>query len=208
MSSSTPIENPQAWWDELEDQWKLAYSQAVFNQRQLYTPSAEEIQALLTLPVLRFASLDSTNPNMSVDLTNLSGLSQLQQVELLFIQNHPITSLKEISELTQLKQLIASGNQLTSLEGIEKMTQLEKLYVQQNQLTSIAQVSGLTALRELNIFKNPLTRIDGLGAQHEGTLEQLMALPLPELVEGETERIEEVLGISLEVGSRIRRRRF
>ena len=197
MTENIVEQDPISWWNELEEQWQLAFSHVAFGQREMHTPSLEELQDLLTMPVLRIASPGSMHPNTSVDLTNLSGLAKLRHVELLFVQNHPLTSLEEIADLTQLKQLVVPGNQLTNLKGIEKMTGLEKLHIQGNELTSIAEVSHLTALVELYVFGNPLPMLDGLGSQHKGTLKQILTMPNPLLQAEEISRVEEMLDIQL-----------
>ncbi len=201
MAENTIEQDPISWWNELEEQWQLAFSHVAFNRRELHTPSVEELQDLITRPVLRIASPGSMYPNTSVDLTNLSGLSQLRHVELLFVQNHLLSSLEEIADLTQLKQLVLPGNKLTSLKGIEKMTDLEKLHVQNNELSSIAELSHLTKLVELYVFHTSLSKLDGLGPQHKDTLKQVLARPNPELSPEEISRIEEMLDIQLGKGA-------
>lgn len=195
-------QTPGKWWNKLEDQWKLAYSQAYFQQREIYTPTTVEIQQLLEAPVLRLASPGAYHPSMGFDLTNLSGLQGLKKLELLFVVHHQLNNLEEIAELTQLKQLVVYNNGLTSLCGIEKMLALEKLYVQENNLTSIKEIESLTQLQEFHFFKNPLASLDGLGPQHQDNMKHILAFPTESLSEDEIQRKQQQTGILFEKGSR------
>ncbi|MGH1437753.1 MAG: leucine-rich repeat domain-containing protein [Lewinella sp.] len=196
------MQKPQAWWDQLEDQWKLAFSQAVFHARTVYTPTDAEILDLWTMPVLRFASPGSENPNMGFDLTNLSGLKGLKNLELLFVTHHEITSLEEISALTQLKQLVVYNNKIESLSGVEKMLNLEKLFVHKNQISSLEKIAFLSHLQEISCFKNPLKSLQGLDVRHQPKLQSILALPNDHLSEIEIKRAEKATGLTLEKGTR------
>ncbi|WP_020537827.1 leucine-rich repeat domain-containing protein [Lewinella cohaerens] len=196
------MQQPQAWWNQLEDQWKLAFSQAVFHARTVYTPTDAEILDLWTMPVLRFASPGSENPNMGFDLTNLSGLKGFKGLELLFVIHHKITTLEEISTLTQLKQLVVYNNKIESLSGVEKMLNLEKLFIHKNKISSIAEVALLSHLQEISCFKNPLKSLEGLDVRHQPKLQSILAFPNEHLSETEIERAEKATGLSLEKGTR------
>lgn len=196
------MQQPQAWWNQLEDQWKLAFSQAVFHARTVYPPTDAEILDLWTMPVLRFASPGSENPNMGFDLTNLSGLKGFKNLELLFVIHHEITNLKEISALTQLKQLVVYNNKIENLSGIEKMLHLEKLFVHKNQISSLKEVSSLSHLQEISCFKNPLKSLQGLDARHQPNLQSILAFPNEHLSEIEITRTQKATGLPLEKGTR------
>lgn len=193
---------PLAWWNQLEEQWKLAFSQVFFLKREAYTPSEAEILDLWTVPVLRFASPGAANPNMGFELTNLSGLRGLKKLELLFVTHHKITTLEDISDMAQLKQLIVNNNKISSLAGVEKMAHLEKLFVHNNQITSLEEVAFLSQLIEFTCFKNPLASLRGLAAEHQPNLQRILALPNEYLTENEVSKAEKATGLVLEKGTR------
>lgn len=202
MPTNLMQQAPLAWWNQLEEQWKLAFSQAFFQKREAYTPTEAEILDLWTIPVLRFASPGALNPNMGFELTNLSGLKGLIKLELLFVTHHEITSFEELSDMVQLKQLIVNNNQINSLSGVEKMVNLEKLFVHNNQITSIEEVAFLSQLIEFTCFKNPLKSLHGLATEHQPNLQHILALPNEYLSENEISRAEKATGLVLEKGTR------
>ena len=193
---------PLEWWNQLEEQWKLAFSQVFFQNRAMYSPTAAEILDLWTMPVLRFASPGAENPNMGFELTNLSGLQGFTTLELLFVLHHEITQLQEISALTQLKQLVVYDNKIQSLSGVEKLLNLEKLFVHKNQISSIEEAAFLSKLTAFTCFKNPLESLRGLATEHQPNLQSILALPNEYLSEEEISRAEKATGLTLEKGSR------
>jgi hypothetical protein len=193
---------PLEWWNQLEEQWKLAFSQVFFQTKTYYSPTKAEILDLWTMPVLRFASPGADNPNMGFELTNLSGLQGFPKLELLFVIHHEITHLQEISALTQLKQLVVYNNKIESLSGVEKLLDLEKLFVHENNISSIEEVIFLEKLAAFTCFKNPLKSLRGLAVEHQPNLQSILALPNEYLSEEEILRTEKATGLTLEKGSR------
>ena len=193
---------PLTWWNQLEEQWQLAFSQAFFIKRDLYTPTEAEISDLWTMPVLRFASPGAENPNMGFELTNLSGLQGFTKLELLFVVHHEITHLEEIHGLIQLKQLVVNNNKIDRLSGIKNLVNLEKLYLHNNQISSIEEVAFLNQIMEFTCFKNPLKSLHGLAAEHQPNLQSILALPNEYLSEEEISKAEKATRLTLEKGSR------
>jgi hypothetical protein len=196
---TTPDELKRArkWWQDLEMQWKFAYNEAVFGKGTvLEPPKDDELMALLIgVDALRFAGPLAPYPNMSVSLTNLSGLIPLYNLTFLTVSHTGISSLKELTRHTRLKSLFVFDNQLTSIEGIEGMLQLEELYLQNNLVTDLSPIQKLTNLRTLYVVNNRLTRINGLTEAHADRIKRFYVQPNNELPDRELIRVQNELGI-------------
>lgn len=93
----------QTWWQQLEPQWKQAFAVTVFQHTNEPTP--DELAQLYAAPALRFAGPSAPYPNMNFELTNVSGLKDLHNLETLVVIHHQIEDISELSALKQLKHL-------------------------------------------------------------------------------------------------------
>lgn len=182
-----------SWWEQLEPQWKQAFAETFFRHNNQPTPS--ELMGLFQAPALRFAGPSADYPNMSFELTNLSGIRQLKNLEVLVVIFHRIESIMEISSLVNLSALFLYNNQIKSIEGIESLSMLRQLYVHANRIESIEQVRGLRNLEELYISFNPISSLEGLTEEHSDKLETLVCKPNEWLRQKELMRVERELGI-------------
>ncbi len=183
----------KVWWSNLEPQWREAFS-CTFFQRNT-PPSADELAQLQATPALRFAGPQAFYPNLSFELTNLSGIQGLLQLETLVVTNHQLQSLEELRTLTALRNLFVQGNKIRSLQGIENLTGLEMLYVQDNLIDSLAAITNLTNLKELYINNNQIASLDGLTEAHADKLENFFCKPNEFLKQKELLRVEREIGI-------------
>ncbi|RXK60948.1 leucine-rich repeat domain-containing protein [Lacibacter luteus] len=188
MSSSL-----QHWWRQLEPQWQQAFSITAFQHTNEPTP--DELAQLYATPALRFAGPSAPYPNMNFELTNLSGVEALQNLETLVVIFQKIETVKEVSRLKSLKHLFLYSNQVNSLNGIEALTALEMLYVQDNQISSFQQVEKLINLRELYINGNKIENLNGLTEEHAEKLQMFFCKPNDLLKQKEMLRVERELGI-------------
>jgi Leucine-rich repeat (LRR) protein len=183
----------QHWWQQLEPQWQQAFSTTAFQHSNEPTP--DELAQLYAAPALRFAGPGSPYPNMNFELTNLSGIEALKNIETLVVIFQKIETIKELSQLKSLKNLFLYSNQITSLDGIEELTALEMLYVQDNQISSIQQVEKLINLKEFYINGNKVESLDGLTEEHAEKLQMFFCKPNDLLKQKEMLRVERELGI-------------
>jgi len=97
------------------------------------------------------------------DLTPLTGLAQLEELE---VEEAPLKSLAGIEELTGLRQLDLSQLPLERLDGLRHATKLEKLdLLLLYKLPSLREVGALTALKKLSIDGSKRAAdVDALGA--------------------------------------------
>jgi hypothetical protein len=196
------LQRARQWWNDLETQWKTAYNEAVFGKGpSIEPPKDDELMILLvSVDTLRFAGPLAISPNMSTQLTNLSGLIPLYQLRFLSISNTHIRSVKELQRHTRLCHLFLYENQLESLEGIEEMSELEELYVQHNRLKDIDPVKNLNHLRTLYVSDNELRHLRGLNQAHGDSLKKFYVFPNDSLPGKEIIRIQNEFGIICRTG--------
>lgn len=195
--SSSEMARANLWWQQLEVQWKLAYNEAVFGQGPTLEPPQNDalMMLLIRADTLRFAGPLAMNPNVSMPLTNLSGLVPLYHLRYLSITHMHLTQLRELARFTELRHLFVYDNRITSLEGIEHLTELEELYFQNNAVTDLSPIRGLTKLATLYASNNRLTRLEGLTPQHEKHLKRCYVLPNDGLPDRAILQAQQELGI-------------
>jgi len=185
------------WWGNLEIQWKMAFNEAVFKKGPtLEPPTDDELMVfLIMVDTLRFAGPSAQYPNMSFQLTNLSGLKGLLRLKYLSITNMNLTSLKELSFHTNLQHLFVNNNKITSLSGIENMTQLVDLYIQSNEITDLTPIKKLTQLKTVYATDNKLKTINGFTDEHADVIEKFHVIPNKELRDKEIIKFQNTYGI-------------
>ena len=181
------------WWQGLTPQWKQAFAETCFHHNS--APAPAELAQLFVAPALRFAGPRAPFPNMSFELTDLSGIRALTNLEILVVIFQQLESVAELQTLTKLKSLFLYNNRIRSLQGIEKLSAMEQLYVQSNRVDNLRPVEKLTNLKELYVNDNPLTSLEGLTEEHADTLELFFCKPNPQLKQKELLRVERELGI-------------
>ncbi|MGJ7031951.1 leucine-rich repeat domain-containing protein [Niabella hirudinis] len=181
------------WWYHLEPDWKKAFGSTFFNH--LNHPATGELEVLYQATALRFAGPRAPYANLDFELTNLSGVAQLSNLEVLVATHHQIRNLSGLQGLGKLKSLFLFSNQIESLDGIESLTGLEQLYVQFNHICSLKPLEQLTRLRELYINNNRVTSLDGLTEAHSDRLAAFFCKPNDQLRQKEMIYAENKLGI-------------
>jgi len=155
-------EKRREWWLDLEPQWRLAFSEAMFMQRKSkgkkdFQPTDEELVFLFEnkkLYVCGTGKFKNRNnqPDISFQLTNLSGvknLTNLTRIECDF--NGQITSLEPLRHLVSLNVLWADNNKITDLSPLMELPNLERICIWNNQIKSIEPVLSMISLYELTI---------------------------------------------------------
>jgi Leucine-rich repeat (LRR) protein len=102
------------------------------------------------LPYEQIIELDISYKN----LTNLEGIENLSNLQILYCDYNQLTSLEGIENLINLQILYCDYNQLTSLEGIENLSNLETLSCRNNRLTNLEGIENLINLKILYCYNN------------------------------------------------------
>lgn len=181
------------WWRQLSADWKTAFGNVFFHHPN--EPTAEELFQLYQTSVLRFSGPAAPYPNMTFELSDLSGIAPLHNLELLVATHHQIINIEPLSSLKQMKSLFLFNNKIESLKGIESLTELEQLYVQFNRIESLEPIESLSNLREVYIHDNHLSSLKGLTGEHSEKLTKFFCLPGNSLPQKEIIRVENKLGI-------------
>ncbi|MEO6681362.1 MAG: hypothetical protein ABIN48_00930 [Ginsengibacter sp.] len=183
----------KTWWQQLQPEWKKAFAfTCLFHSNE---PNSEELENLYHSPTLRFAGPSAPFPNMSFELTNLSGVADLHNLEILVVTHHKLETIEELASLKKLKSLFVLNNQIKSLKGIETLTSLEQLYAQENQISSLKSVEKLLKLKEMIINNNKLLSLEGLTEEHAENLNSFYCRPGNHFLQKEILRVENNLGI-------------
>ena len=93
------------------------------------------------------------------NLTTLpKSITNLTNLERLWLSKNKLTTLKGISNLKNLEMLDLSNNELTTLKGIDKLTNLKFLSLYGNELTSLPDsIGNLKNLEMMDLRGNPIT---------------------------------------------------
>lgn len=181
------------WWRQLNADWKFAFGTAFFHHSN--QPTEKELVQLNQTPVLRFSGPSAPYPNMAFELSDLSGITPLHNLELLVATHHQITAIEPLCLLKKMKHLFLFNNRIQSLKGIEPLTLLEQLYVQFNEIESLQPIESLLNLQEVYVHDNHLFSLDGLTGEHSEKLTKFFCMPGNNLPQKELIRVGNNLGI-------------
>ncbi|RYZ54238.1 MAG: leucine-rich repeat domain-containing protein [Chitinophagaceae bacterium] len=181
------------WWRQLSQPWKNAFAEVFFKHTS--EPTSEELARLFASPALRFAGPEAPHANMSFALTDLSGIKDLVNLQVLVVIFHEVERVDELVPLVNLKALFLHNNRIRTISGLALHGKLEQLFLQHNAIESIREVETLTSLRELYIHANRLTSLEGLTEAHSDCLKRLVCLPNEGLKQKEIIRVERELFI-------------
>ena len=140
--------------------------------------SVEERDSSLDLTGLEFATnLESLNvrgdgnypPDVPELTRNLTPLSHLGRLELLYLQNLDIRDISPLARLTQLEDLILRYNLISNIKPLANLTTLTRLDLRNNAISDLEPLKQLTGLGRLDLQYNlisdlsPLAALQGLG---------------------------------------------
>jgi len=192
---STELLKYHNWWAGLTQLWKVAFNEVYQKKSSDDILPDELLHSIWNSSVLRFAGPKAMHPNISFELTDLSGITPLTSITILIAINHSISSLDEIRHFKQLESLFIFNNKLTSLEPVSDFINLKELYVHNNQIESLKALENLTQLHSLYCNNNRISGLEGIGIQHEPKLTQLICRPNELLREKSIMEFERETGI-------------
>lgn len=154
-ATRTELEN---WWYNLEEQWQVAFNQGVLNRGENPSmPDEDQLRSLFKrkkIDIVGNGILFFGLNQLSIKLTNLSGLKELSQIEDLNISGHDLRDLSGIEHFNDLEFLNCTSNQITTIKHIEHLINLKSLNFQDNSLFNLQGVEKLTELNYLNCLYN------------------------------------------------------
>lgn len=155
QATRTELEN---WWYNLEEQWKVAFNQSVLSRGEnTSTPDEDQLRSLFKrkkIDIVGNGILFFGLNQLSIKLTNLSGLKELSQIEDLNISGHDLMDLRGLEHFENLEFLNCTSNQITTVEHIFHLKNLKLLNLQDNRLFNLRGIEQLTELTYLNCLYN------------------------------------------------------
>lgn len=195
-SNIAAMQQLTTWWDNLSDSWKMAFNEAVLHRpANTEQPDHESLRQIFETPVLRLAGPTAPYPNMSFELKDLSGISELTHLEILVVTHHQVRMITELRGHKKLKSLFVFDNQIENLAGIENLTGLQELYCHNNYIDTLEPLAKLTNLHTLYCSSNQIKTLEGIGKQHVANMQKLYCLPNTNLRDPEILRFEREIGI-------------
>lgn len=195
------LEEKKAWWNNLEEQWQKAFNAAFFQKGETTdTPNEDEFNDLFTSPTFRAVGPRGMYPNITFELTNLSGIHQLTNLEYLIVTHCALENVNGIEHLTKLNSLFCNSNKVTDIRAVHYIGNLTQLYCNANQLTSLLPLRSLTQLETIYCNYNQLQNFHGITQAHKENLKDFYCLPNDQLDEKEIKRLEEGLNIKCKKG--------
>lgn len=183
------------WWNKLEGQWKKTFNATVLGLGEVQdAPTDEQIQEIFDTPTIRVVGPRGMYPNVTFEVTNLSGVKHLTNLQFLMVTHGGLTSLSGIEHLQKMVSLFVNSNKLTNINEVHYLNKLTSLYANANQLNSILPVKQLN-LQTFYCNYNQLVNLHGITKGHKKTLKEFYCLPNDQLALKEIKRIEEGLEI-------------
>ena len=122
-------EKREIWWNGLDYQWKLAFNRVLGLGKTVQKPKDVFLESLLKRKTLFL---------YGHNLTDVSGLSQLDHLENVNCSYNQIADLNGIENLVNLKELKLSDNRIQSLWRLRNLKKLEYLRADFNDLRLIS----------------------------------------------------------------------
>ncbi|MCL2018497.1 MAG: leucine-rich repeat domain-containing protein [Oscillospiraceae bacterium] len=110
----------------------------------------------------RITDLTIIDTSESGQITTITPLSGLTDLEVLILGSNQITEISSLRTLTNLTWLNLHDNQITQISPLGELTNLETLSLGNNQISDITVLGELVNLTELFLGNNPITDISPL----------------------------------------------
>lgn len=130
--------------------------------RALFIISTKDITDLTPLANLKNLEALSIRDNKITDVSPLAGLTELKYLHL--YENH-ISNIDPIVGLVDLRELNFSMNQVEDITAIKNMQKLRVLFAYQNEVSDPTPILGLENLRTVNLSENRIIDISVLNEQ-------------------------------------------
>lgn len=95
-------------------------------------------------------------------ISDISDLALLKNLRKLSIQGNQITDISPLFELTQLEQLKLNCNPITNIKGIEAMSELRMISLANCEVEDISPLFNLPNLKHLQLEYSPAKSIEGI----------------------------------------------
>jgi Leucine-rich repeat (LRR) protein/tetratricopeptide (TPR) repeat protein len=144
--------NKRIWWNQLDNNWKRVFKNAIGIDAD---PTDSDLEKIFNLQKL------SCYENQISDLEPLRALTSLHTLDCRY---NEISDLEPLCALTSLHTLSCYENQISDLEPLRALTSLQKLSCYENQISDLEPLRALTSLQILDCSYNEISDLEPLGA--------------------------------------------
>lgn len=116
----------------------------------------KKIEALKCFEKLNFLSITNTN------LTDASGVSELNNLETLYLYSNQLVNVPKLDSLTKLETIVFRDNRITEIPSLNNLKNLQDVFFDNNQISSVPSFKELENLRYVNLTNNQITDISNL----------------------------------------------
>ena len=102
---------------------------------------------------------DVVNSN---NISDLSPLSNLTSLNVLYLYNNSISDISSLSNLTNLSWLDLSTNAILDISSLSGLTNLSRLWLDSNSISDVSALSNLTNLTRLELNDNSISDVSAL----------------------------------------------
>ena len=133
----------QAWWDELNFEWKVVFQRAVGST---VTPSE-------SYKVMGIKEIDISYNKYIKDL---NPLGKLPALEILNFSATPIRDISILAELANLREIYMSNTGIESLDPLKTLSNLEVVYFENTAVKSLTPIAELKSLKKVVCINTPI----------------------------------------------------
>ena len=180
--------NIKVWWQNLSEDWKKAFSECldiknepelkdkelkkIINAKRFYSHDSElNLDSLEPLRIL--SKLEEINLTRQKEITDLSPLKNLIELEAINIKDAQVTDIACLSNLRQLRRLKLENMPIKDISPLSNLTKLERLEIQGTLVKDLSPIAKLPKLENINISN---TKVDTL--EHLTSLKKLSDIEL------------------------------
>lgn len=133
----------QAWWDDLNFEWKVVFQRAVGST---VTPSE-------SYKVMGIKEIDISYNKY---ITDLKPLAKLTALEILNFSSTAVADISVLSQLANLREVYMSNTGVQTLEPLKALENLEVVYFENTAVKSLAPITPLKSLKKVVCINTPI----------------------------------------------------
>jgi serine/threonine protein kinase len=177
-----PVQSGQArivqlreWWNQLDDDWKEVFKEAIKIKSD---PSDDELVKIVNLqelncsynkisdfkPLRALTNLQTLDCSSNFLIRDLEPLRALTNLQTLNCSYNKISDLEPLRALTNLQTLNCEHNKISDLEPLRALTNLQTLFCYSNQISDLEPLRALTKLQTLSCYSNQISDLEPLRA--------------------------------------------
>jgi|GEM_PF-1908724 len=171
------LEDLKIWWENLSNDWKKAIKNAnsikegqsltdkelkkIVKSTSFY--SHDEKLSLKTLePLCIFKKLKNINLSRQKDISDLSPLSGLIDIESISIRNANVSNIDFLEKLTNLKRLELTGMPIMDIKALANLLKLERLDLSYTKVIDLTPIINLPKLEKINFSNTGIENLEPL----------------------------------------------